>query len=30
MTKMMVLQAQQNQKDELAEQIADEIQAITV
>lgn len=29
MTKMMVLQAQQNQKDELAEQIADEIQAIT-
>jgi putative sterol carrier protein len=29
MTKMMVLQAQQNQKDDLAEQIADEIQAIT-
>ena len=29
MTKMMVLQSQQNQKDELAVQIADEIQAIT-
>jgi len=29
MTKMMVLQSQQNQKDELAEQIADEIQSIT-
>jgi hypothetical protein len=29
MTKMMVLQSQQNQKDELAEKIADEIQAIT-
>ena len=29
MTKMMVLQSQQNQKDELAMQIADEIQAIT-
>ncbi|MFM8867355.1 MAG: SCP2 sterol-binding domain-containing protein [Ilumatobacteraceae bacterium] len=29
MTKMMVLQSQQNQKDELAEQIAGEIQAIT-
>ena len=29
MTKMMVLQSQQNQKDELAEKIADEIQSIT-
>jgi hypothetical protein len=29
MTKMMVLQSQQNQKDELAELIAGEIQAIT-
>ena len=29
MTKMMVLQSQQNQKDELAEKIAEEIQAIT-
>lgn len=29
MTKMMVLQSQQNQKDELADKIADEIQAIT-
>ncbi len=29
MTKMMVLQSQQNQKDELAEKIAHEIQSIT-
>ena len=29
MTKMMALQSQQNQKDELAEKIADEIQTIT-